>query len=258
MPTLLELKAARLRKIRNAEYHVEAAQDITIVALAIKFGIRPLQILATPICLLVTVYSSFIYGVFYASLAAFPIIFQEERRWDPLIGSLPFLSMMLGIFAGAGFSAWSQKHYIRAWQANDFNAVPEARLPPMMFSSTILAGGLFIIGWTSSKGIPWIATIIGVFLLGFGYYVIFTSALNYLVDSFQRWSASALAANTFARSVFAAGLPLAIPYMFARLGNEWSFTVLAVFAVFNIPIPFMFYIYGSRVRVRGRFTLVNS
>ncbi|EGX90504.1 MFS multidrug transporter, putative [Cordyceps militaris CM01] len=253
-PTLLEFKASRLRKETGIKYHVGAVTKVTAAALAIKFGLRPLQILATPICLLVTIYSSFIYGIFYASLAAFPILFQDTRGWNPLTGALPFLSMMLGIFLGAGFSAWSQKYYIRSCRLNDFNAVPEARLPPMMFSSTILASGLFVIGWTSSRSTPWIATISGVFMLGFGYYVIFTSALNYLVDSFQCWSASALAANTFARSVFAAGLPLAIPYMFARLGNEWSFTVFAVFAVINIPIPFMFYIYGSRVRAKGRFT----
>lgn len=251
---LLQSKASKLRKETSAEYHVGAATRLTATELAIKFGLRPLQILGTPICLLVTIYSSFIYGVFYASLAAFPILFQETRGWNPLIGALPFISMMLGIFLGAAFSAWSQRYYIRACELNDGNAVPEARLAPMMFSSVILASGLFVIGWTSPPSIPWISTVIGVFMLGFGYYVIFTSALNYLVDSFQRWSASALAANTFARSVFAAGLPVAIPYMFARLGNEWSFTVLAVFAVINIPIPFMFYIYGSRVRAKGRFT----
>ena len=82
----------------------------------------------------------------------------------------------------------------------------------------------------------------------FGYYVIFTSSTSYLVDTFQRWGASALAANTFARSVFAAGLPLAVPYMYARLGNGWAFSVLGFFAVLNIPMPFVFWIYGAQIR----------
>lgn len=255
VPILLQTKASRLQKTTdNVTFQARTAHQVSPADLAVTYGLRPLQILVTPICLLVTIYLSFIYGLFYASLAAFPIIFQDSRAWNPLVGALPFLAMMSGIFLGAGLSAWSQKYYIRAFESNGSKAIPEARLPPMMLASISLAGSLFIIGWTSSRTIHWISTVIGVFLLGFSYYVIFTSALNYLVDSFQRWSASALAANTFARSVFAAALPLAIPYMFSSLGNAWSFTVLAVFAVLNIPIPFVFWVYGSRIRSRGRFT----
>ena len=51
--------------------------------------------------------------------------------------------------------------------------------------------------------------------------------------------ASAIA-NTFARSVLAATFPLIVPPMYRRLGNSWAFSVFAIFAVLNIPIPFIF------------------
>ena len=256
VPTLLVNKARRLRRTTgNWALHAEWEEtEISFKDLAIKFGIRPLQMLVTPICLFVTIYSSFIYGVFYASLASFPIIFQESRGWNELVGSLPFLAVLIGILVGATVSVLNQKYYNNAYRANDYKPVPEARLPPMMIASVVLASGLYIIGWTAFPRIPWIAPVIGVFMLGFGYYTIFTSALNYLIDTFQRWGASALAANTFVRSVLAAVLPLVVPPMYHRLGNGWAFSVFATFAVLNIPIPFVFWFYGPRIRATGKYT----
>lgn len=255
-PVLLTEKARSLRRT-TGDWALHAAweeKDVLLGDLAVKFGLRPLQMLATPICLAVTVYSSFIYAVFYASLASFPIVFEQTRGWNGLVGSLPFLAVLLGILTGAAVSWLNQRHYNRALAANDFFPVPEARLPPMKIASVVLAAGLFLIGWTSTPRVPWIATVVGVAMMGFGYYTIFTSAVNYLVDTFHRWGASALAANTFARSVLAAVLPLLVRPWYARLGNGWSFTVLGVFAVLNIPIPFLFSAYGPQIRARGKYT----
>nr|POE90252.1 efflux pump bik6 [Quercus suber] len=256
VPILLSTRAKQLRRETGKETLHAAANEIdtNFKDLAIKFGLRPIQMLATPICLFVTIYSSFIYGLFYASLESFPIIYQQTRGWNEVVGSLPFLVVGLGIIVGVALNVWNQGHYMRAYEANNCVSVPEARLPPMMIASIALPAGLFIMGWTSSQSIPWIAPIIGTFLMGFGYYVIFTSATSYLVDVFQRWGASALAANTFTRSAFAAGLPLIVPYMYSRLGNGWAFSVLGFFSVLNIPVPFVFWKYGARVRKMGKYT----
>jgi hypothetical protein len=257
-PVLLTAKARRLRK-ETGNWALHAAweeKEIHAKDLAIKYGLRPLQMLATPICLFVTIYTAFIYAVFYASLAAFPIIFEQARGWNDLDAALPYLGVLLGISIGAVVNILNQQHYNAAFAANNNKPVPEARLPPMMIASVVLAAGLFLIGWTSlpDKIAPWPATAVGVLMMGFGYYTIFTSALNYLIDTFQRWGASALAANTFARSVLAAALPLCVPAMFAALGNGWGYSVLGVFACLNIPVPFLFYTFGKRIRGRGKYT----
>lgn len=222
--------------------------------LAIKYGLRPLQMLATPICLSITIYTAFIYAVYYASLIAFPIIFQDTRQWNELTSSLPYLALLLGVLLGVGLNFLSQRYYSALCEKPDSNVEPEARLPPMMIGSMALAPGLFLIGWTSSPSTHWIAPVIGIVLMGFGYYAVFTSALNYLVDTFPRWGASALAANTFARSGLAAILPLLIRPMFAALGNGWGYSVLGFFAVLNIPIPCVFYFFGARIRRRGKYS----
>ncbi|RYP63564.1 hypothetical protein DL769_006919 [Monosporascus sp. CRB-8-3] len=256
VPVLLARKAQALRKSTgNWALHAEwEEKEILFKDLAMKYGLRPLQMLATPICLCVTVYTAFIYAVYYASLASFPIIFQGTRRWNDLSGSLPYVALLLGVVLGVVLNFLSQKYYNAAYEANNFKAVPEARLPQMMIGSVVLAASLFVIGWTSTPTIHWIITVIGVVLMGFGYYAVFTSAINYLVDTFQRWGASALAANTFARSALAAVLPVLIPPMYAALGNGWAYSVLGFFAVLNILIPYIFYFFGAKIRIRGKYS----
>ena len=89
---------------------------------------------------------------------------------------------------------------------------------------------------------------------GFGFFTIFQSALNYLVDTFQKYAASAIAANTFLRSSFAAAFPMFIFPMYHNLGIPWASSVFGFFSVCLIPIPFIFYVYGARIRARGKYS----
>ena len=49
---------------------------------------------------------------------------------------------------------------------------------------------------------------IGITSIGYGYATIFQAALNYLVDTYQDFAASAVAANTFLRCMLAGAFPL--------------------------------------------------
>ena len=154
----------------------------------------------TPICALVALYASFCYGILYMQLGAIPIIFEEKRHWKLVPSLLPFLAIMLGAMTGAGINVYNQLVYNRKAGGK---TVPELRLPPMMFGSVVFAASLFITGWTANPNIHWIAPVIGLYLAGVGFFTIFQAALNYLVDTFQKYAASAVAANTFLRSCFA-------------------------------------------------------
>ncbi|KAI9815117.1 MAG: hypothetical protein M1827_002960 [Pycnora praestabilis] len=255
-PVLLVYKARRLRvESQNWALHAKHEEwDVTLRELAEKFLIRPFQLLLTPICFFVALYASFVYGILYANLAAFPIEFQEERGWNELVGALPFLALLIGILFGGAANIVNQSFYNRRFEANNNQPVPEARLPPMMIGGIVFSAGLFIFGWTSDKTIPWIAPCIGAALMGFGFFTIFQSAINYLVDTFRKYSASAIAANTFLRSVFAAAFPLFVNPMFHRLGIPWASSLLGFVAAALIPIPFLFYLYGKSIRARGKFS----
>ena len=97
-PRLLVYKARRLRiETGNWALHAKFEEwDVSLKEMAIKFGVRPFQMLLTPICFLVALYASFVYGILYANLAAFPIAYQEERGWNLVVGALPFLALLIG------------------------------------------------------------------------------------------------------------------------------------------------------------------
>ena len=66
-------------------------------------------------------------------------------------------------------------------------------------------------------------------------------------------AASAIAANTFLRSLAGAGFPLFSQYMFAALGVNWAGTLLGCVAVILVPIPVVFYVYGHKIREKSAF-----
>ncbi|OJJ49675.1 hypothetical protein ASPZODRAFT_2115362 [Penicilliopsis zonata CBS 506.65] len=255
-PALLVAKAQRLRfETGNWALHARHEEwDVSLKEIGNKYLVRPFQLLTTPICFCVALYASFVYGILYLSLAAFPIEFEEIRGWNLVVGALPFLAYLVGILFGAAANLLNQRFYVKRFKANNNRAVPEARLPPMMFGSVFFAGGLFIFGWTGSKDIHWIGPVMGAVSMGLGFFTIFQAALNYLIDTFQKYSASAVAANTFLRSVFAGTFPLFANAMFHKLGVDWAASVLGFFAIALIPIPYIFYIYGRRIRAKGKWS----
>lgn len=251
--SLLVAKARRLRhESGNWALHARHEEwDVSISELAHKYLVRPFQLLATPICFLMALYASFCYGILYASLGALPYEFETIRGWNKLVGALPFLAMLLGVIAASGLNILNTKFYVKKMEQNNGRPVPEARLPPMMLGSILFVTGLFTFAWTGDKDIPWIAPCIGIFLLGAGFFTIFQAALNYLIDTFQRYAASAVAANTFLRSVFAGAFPLFITPMLSSLGIGWGISIFAFCAVALVPIPYLFYVFGKRIRARG-------
>lgn len=95
-------------------------------------------------------------------------------------------------------------------------------------------------------------------LTGFGFFCVFQSALTYLVDTFTRYSASALAANTLLRSMAAGAFPLFIYPMYSKLGVNWGTTVFACISALLIPVPFLFFVWGGRIRRRGEWSKLSA
>ena len=104
-----------------------------------------------------------------------------------------------------------------------------------------------------SSDIHWaIPAISGVFT-GFGIMSIFLQGLNYLVDAYLMFAASAIAGNTFMRSLAGAGFPLFARQMFEGMGIQWAATLLGCVALALAPIPFIFHYYGARIRNKSSY-----
>jgi DHA1 family multidrug resistance protein-like MFS transporter len=82
---------------------------------------------------------------------------------------------------------------------------------------------------------------------------IFLQALNYLVDAYLMFAASAIAGNTFMRSLAGAGFPLFARQMFEGMGIQWAATLLGCVAIVMAPIPFIFYKYGAKIRAKSAY-----
>jgi DHA1 family multidrug resistance protein-like MFS transporter len=68
------------------------------------------------------------------------------------------------------------------------------------------------------------------------------------------YSASAFAANTMVRSAVGAAFPLFTRQMYEGMGVNWASTLIGGIALMLLPIPFLFYKYGPRIRAKSRFS----
>ncbi len=90
-------------------------------------------------------------------------------------------------------------------------------------------------------------------LFGMGYLCLFMALLNYLVDAYEVFAASAMAAASLSRSSFGAVLPFATRPMYRALGVAWATSLLGFLAVALCVVPFVFLRWGGRMRERSRF-----
>ena len=92
--------------------------------------------------------------------------------------------------------------------------------------------------------------------IGAGFNVIFQQCINFLVDTYGLYAASAVSANTILRSLLACAFPLVAKPMFNNLGVGPAMSVLGGVACLALPVPLVFMRYGLRLRRMSRFVPV--
>ncbi|KAH8168939.1 major facilitator superfamily protein [Sarocladium implicatum] len=256
-PVILVSKAADLRR-RTKNWGIHAKQEeieVDFRELVSKNFSRPLRLLFTePIVLLLSIYMSFIYGLLYLFLTAYPLVFVGVHGFNSGQSGLTFFGMIAGqLIAGAGVLA-QQPWYTRKLAANNGIPVPEWRLPSVMAGGVSFAIGIFWFGWSGyNPDVHWIVPALSGLCTGFGLMSIFLQSLNYLVDAYLMFAASAIAGNTFLRSLCGAGFPLFARQMFDGMGIQWAATLLGCVAIVLAPIPFIFYKYGRKIREKSAY-----
>ncbi|GFF48771.1 uncharacterized transporter C794.04c [Aspergillus lentulus] len=259
---ILQRKAARVRKQMAQENLASASTTVDLHAHARKglhtlFAItltRPFRFLFTePITLCSAIYNGFLYGLVYLFNEAFPLVFGPGTGHGFNTGQqgLSFLGMAIGPIVAFCLYPLQEQYYLRRVAANGGKGEPEARMWMARWGAGLIPISLFWFGWTSYRSVHWIVPIIASSFFGAGIYIVILSILNYVVDSYQTYSASALAGVILARNVVGAGFPLFASQMYQRLGYEWASSLLGFLAILLVPIPFVFFYMGRAIRLRS-------
>ena len=254
-PVLLKAKAKKLRKITADEsYSTEDERaNKTLPKLLRGSLIRPFRLLGTqPIVQALALYMAYVYGLMYLMLATFPSLWTSPQYYDESvgIGGLNYIALGLGFWLGAQICApINDRIYRHLKRRNGDIGRPEFRVPLLFLGSAMTPIGLFIYGWTAQTHQPWIAPDIGACVFGMGTITCFLCIQTYLIDTYARFAASALASIAFLRSLAGFGFPLYAPYMFNALKYGWGVSVLAFVALgIGIPAPIIIWYFGSRLR----------
>ncbi|PFH61128.1 hypothetical protein XA68_18135 [Ophiocordyceps unilateralis] len=198
--------------------------------------------------------NALVYGVLYLCFVAYPVVFSRYRGWGPGLTGLSFLGIGFGIVLAILLEPLI-RGFINA-QARDPKTgkpPPEAAALVMVIGSLLTPIGQLGFSWTSlPKSIHWSIPILFGIPFGAGNTLSFVYSSNYLAGAYGVYAASALASNAVIRSIFGAALPLAGTKMYQSLTPQLAGTLCGVFEVAMIPIPFVFWKYGQRIRDKSK------
>jgi hypothetical protein len=141
---------------------------------------RPVHMMIVePIVFYLSAYSAFTFGVLFAFLPAFPIVFNGVYHWSISQVGLSFLSLGIGYVLAVptviAFDIFKyQPQHIKAMKLN-LRTEPEHRLYAAMLGSFGVTVGLFWFGWSAQQKCHPAVVLIGVLPFAWGNLCIFVS-----------------------------------------------------------------------------------
>ncbi|RFU28742.1 hypothetical protein B7463_g7595, partial [Scytalidium lignicola] len=226
---------------------------------------RPIHMLLTePIVAFLSLYVAFNFGVLFTFFAAFPYVFETVYHFDTDQSGLVFLAIGIGCTFAVPTVLLCDRYFYQPHVAASHSAghdgvvPPEYRLFPAMMGSFGLPIGLFWFAWTAKKDISWASPVVAAVPFAWGNLSIFISAAIYLLDTYQALTgASALAANGLMRYLLGAAFPLFALQMYERLGIDWATSLLGFITVALLPIPWVLFRYGHKIRSRSKYDTIK-
>ncbi|EMR65043.1 putative mfs multidrug transporter protein [Eutypa lata UCREL1] len=254
--TLLRKKRDRLAKeTGNDNLHTDEKVE-SLIAKLLHALVRPMRMFTTqPIVTCISLYMGYLFGTTYLMFATFPAIWTEWYDESLGISGLNYLSIAIGSFVGLIINIKLVDRIYKNLKAKNGDVgQPEYRIPCMGVGSVITTIGLFWYGWSVEARAHWIMPNIGALIFTAGTISCLQGMQTYIVDSYQTYAASAMAACAILRSLAGFGFPLFAPYMYADLGYGWGTTVLAFISIgIGWAAPFVFWFFGPKLRAISRF-----
>ncbi|KAJ7304629.1 major facilitator superfamily domain-containing protein [Mycena albidolilacea] len=257
-PVLLKRKAARLRKETGDQtYWAPLDRHDTSLARSLLLSCYvPFKLLIFDrMALLLDIWNALLLGILYLMFQAFPLIFENGHHFNVQTTGLSFLGIGVGMVAGLATQPFWNRLSARTAARHGGKAPPETLLIMGQVGGILVPISLYWFAFTTYPRVHWIVPIIASVPFGTGMFFVFTATFTYLVSAYRPIAASAMAANSFLRSVFAAAFPLFAGAMYTRLGTVGATALLAGLATLMAPLPFIFYRIGPRLRANSKFAV---
>ena len=259
-PVLLKWKASYFRDVTgDSRYRAEVEIRQEPFSQRLRRALyRPfLLTFHEPVIMFIAIYLTVIYTILFTFLNGYSFIFTQTYGFSEGITGLAFVGIVVGLCGGSllvpFIHRYAKRELHRIQQAGGTRLYPEIRLLFVMIGGPAIPISMFWMGWTANSSISYWSPLVASILFGFGILCVFISSYQYIIDSYEHYAASALASVTLIRYVAAGGMvEVAIP-MYTNLGVHWTLTILGAISTVLVPVPYVLYVYGARIRAKSRY-----
>jgi MFS family permease len=156
-------------------------------------------------------------------------VYPDAYGFSETQSALVYLAPGVGMLAGLFISGRISDRIVKSFKARGQQHQPEDRIPlPVTLSGmSAFCVGLLLHGWVAEKKIHWSVSLVGLVFFGFGLMVQVLAVNTYLVESYLRYAASALAANNVLRALASGLLPLSGLKLYRSLGYVSNRSIFA-------------------------------
>lgn len=257
-PVLLIRKAKRLRKETGDERFYAPLETVRSEANIFKLVLnsirRPLSLLVRDYMIgVLSFYTGLVLAIIYLYFEVFPYIYPKLWNFTVMETGLAYFGILSGIILVCPSCLIFQRNYSRKVERNGGTSTPEMRFEALFYGAFFTPVGLMIFAWTCFSHVHWIGSIIGSAIFGAGVFFVFVGVFAYTTDAYKRYTASAMACNTFVRCIMSGVFPLFGRQMYEGMGINWAGFLLAMIAIGMIPVPFLFSKYGPTLRAKSPY-----
>lgn len=260
-PILLKWKASKIRKNTGNKNYIAPIESQSSFSKRLITNLNRALIMSTReyIVILLGIWLVAVYIVVFGFLSGMNVLFGKTYMFSRGYIGTSFAAIAVGVILNTMFSyyiAYQHRTRTEKWKienSSDSRLPPEYRLLSAFPVALSFPVSLFWLGWTNYNSISVWSGLGAVALFGFSWAGIYVSVYHYIFDTYSIYAGSALASITCARYLFGGGIQIISEDMWGTLGVQWTCTLLGCLATILVPIPFVLYVMGERIRRISKF-----